>query len=36
MINRAKATWKFFRDPRGSLFVKLLFLAAVAYVLFPG
>ena len=36
MINRAKATWRFFRDPRGSLFVKLLFLASVAYIVFPA
>ena len=35
MLNTLTATWRFFRDPRASLGIKLLFVFAVFYLVFP-
>lgn len=35
MIDRVRATWRFFMDPRASLSIKLMFIAAIAYVVWP-
>ncbi|MCA9626499.1 MAG: DUF1232 domain-containing protein [Myxococcales bacterium] len=35
MFDRIRASWRFFRDPAASLSVKLLFLTALVYVVWP-
>lgn len=35
LVGSVVATWRFFLDSQGSLFVKLLFLLALAYVVMP-
>ncbi|MGE0322430.1 MAG: YkvA family protein [Polyangiaceae bacterium] len=35
MFDRIRASWRFFRDPSASLSVKLLFVTALAYVVWP-
>lgn len=35
MFDRIRASWRFFRDPSASLSVKLLFMTALVYVVWP-
>lgn len=35
VVGTVVAAWRFFKDPQGSLFVKVLFVLALAYVVWP-